>query len=59
MAITGTKGPNQGKTIPAIYELNGDTLKVCYDLSGEGHPTEFQSKAGTKLFLVTYRRETR
>lgn len=25
MDITGTEGPNKGKTIPAIYELSGDT----------------------------------
>jgi hypothetical protein len=27
-----------------------------YDLSGESRPTEFATKAKTKLFLVTYRR---
>ncbi len=26
--IVGTEGPNKGKTILAIYELKGDTLKV-------------------------------
>lgn len=59
MDITGTDGPNQGNTIPAIYELTGDTLKICYDLSGEERPKEFKSSAGTQLFLVTYRREKR
>jgi uncharacterized protein (TIGR03067 family) len=57
--ITGTDGPNKGKTILAIYELDGDTLRVCYDLSGKSHPTEFKTKAGTQLFLVTYKREKR
>ena len=28
---TGTDGPNKGKTIKAIYKLDGDTLTVCYD----------------------------
>ena len=55
--ITGTDGPNKGKTIPAIYELDGDTLRVCYDLSGKSHPTELKTKADTQLFLVTYKRE--
>jgi uncharacterized protein (TIGR03067 family) len=55
--ITGTDGPNKGKTIPAIYERDGDTLRVCYDLSGKGRPTEFKTKADTQLFLVTYKRE--
>jgi uncharacterized protein (TIGR03067 family) len=54
--ITGTEGPNKGKTILAIYERNGDTLRVCYDLSGKNRPTEFKTKEGTQLFLVTYKR---
>ena len=57
MTITGTEGPNQGKTYPAIYELKGDTLRICYDLSGVKRPTEFKSVAGTKLYLVTYNRK--
>jgi uncharacterized protein (TIGR03067 family) len=54
--VTGTKGPNEGKTFLAIYELKGDELRVCYDLSGKSRPTEFATKADTELFLVTYRR---
>jgi uncharacterized protein (TIGR03067 family) len=57
ISVTGTEGPNQGKTFPAIYELNGDTLRICYDLSGEKRPTEFKTVAGTKLYLVTYHRK--
>jgi uncharacterized protein (TIGR03067 family) len=57
MTITGTEGPNQGKAFPAIYELKGDTLRICYDLSGAKRPTEFKSIAGTKLYLVTYNRK--
>src|SRR5215471_17812360 len=49
--ITGTEGPNVGKTIPAIYELDGDTLRVCYGLGGAPRPTEFKSPTGTKIFL--------
>jgi uncharacterized protein (TIGR03067 family) len=56
MDIVGTKGPNKGKTIPAIYELTDGTLRICYDLGGKARPTEFQSKPETQLFLVTYER---
>jgi uncharacterized protein (TIGR03067 family) len=55
--ITGTDGPNKGTTFLAIYERNGDTLRICYDLSGKSRPTEFKTKEGTQLFLVTYKRE--
>jgi uncharacterized protein (TIGR03067 family) len=57
ITVTGTEGPNHGKTFPAIYELKGDTLRICYDLSGAIRPTEFKSLAGTKLYLVTYQRQ--
>jgi len=56
ISVTGTEGPNNGKTFPAIYELNGDTLRICYDLSGAKRPTEFKSNPGTRLYLVTYQR---
>ena len=55
--ITGTEGPNKGKTFPAIYELTGDTLRICYDLAGKTRPTEFKTAKDTKQFLVSYKRE--
>jgi uncharacterized protein (TIGR03067 family) len=58
MDITGTEGPNKGKTFLAIYELTGDTLKICYDLTGKARPEQFATKAGTKHFLATYKRAT-
>ena len=57
MTVTGTDGPNKGKTFPCIYELNGDTLRICYDLSGTKRPSEFKTLAGTQLYLVTYTRK--
>ena len=57
ITVTGTEGPNRGRTFPAIYELKGDTLRICYDLSGAKRPTEFKTVAGTKQYLVTYHRE--
>jgi uncharacterized protein (TIGR03067 family) len=59
MTVTGTAGPNIGKIFPAIYELDGDTLRICYDLSGAKRPAEFKSTAGTKLYLVTYVRQSK
>jgi uncharacterized protein (TIGR03067 family) len=58
MDITGTEGPNKGKTFLAIYEMTDDeTLRVCYDLSGKARPSEFKTEKDTKLYLVTYKRE--
>ncbi len=57
MTVNGTEGPNKGKSYPAIYELDGDMLRICYDLSGAKRPTDFKSSAGTKLYVVTYKRK--
>ena len=57
MEIKGTNGPNNGKTIPAIYELKDDVLKVCYNLEGKKRPTKFKTTAGSKLYLVTYKKD--
>jgi uncharacterized protein (TIGR03067 family) len=57
MDIVGTKGANQGKEIPVIYELTDTTLRICYDLSGKARPKEFKTKADTQLFLVEYKRQ--
>ena len=53
--ITGTEGPNKGRTILAIYERDGDTLRICYDLSGKSRPEEFKTTDGSQLFLVEYK----
>ena len=57
MTVAGSEGPNAGKTFPAIYELKGGTLRICYDLSGTKRPSEFKSVAGTRFYLVTYSRK--
>ena len=57
MDIVGTKGPNRGKAIPAIYELRDTTLRICYDLSGKARPGEFKTRPDTQLFLVEYKRQ--
>lgn len=56
MTIKGTDGPNKGKTLLAIYELNGDELKVCYDLSGKEFPKEFKSEPGKLLMYAVYKK---
>jgi uncharacterized protein (TIGR03067 family) len=57
MDISPTEGPNKGKKILAIYQIDGDALKVCYRLGEGDRPEEFKSTAENKLFLVNYKRE--
>ncbi|MBI1323193.1 TIGR03067 domain-containing protein [bacterium] len=54
--VIGEQGPNQGKTIPAIYEIKGDTLKICYDLAGKTRPGKLETEKETRQFLATYKR---
>ncbi len=46
-------------TVFAIYERNGDTLKVCWSPLGEKRPEELTSKPGSGHTLVVLKRETR
>ena len=55
--VLGKEGPNAGKTIPAIFVLDADSLVVCYDMEGKARPKAFESRPGSKMFLARYQRE--
>jgi uncharacterized protein (TIGR03067 family) len=57
--IKSEEGPNKGKTILAIIEVAGDTMKACYDMDGKGRPTEFAAKEGSGHTLILYKREAK
>lgn len=50
------KGQHEDNTMLGIYEIKGDTLKVCIDPEGEGRPNTFATKADTARFLAVYKR---
>jgi uncharacterized protein (TIGR03067 family) len=54
---TYTEGELKGKTVLAIYEIDGDSMRGCYALPGKERPTEFSSKAGSGHVLITYKRD--
>lgn len=56
--MTALDGDFKDKTNPAIYELMGDTLKLCLSNEpGENErPTDLASKEGSKLLLMTFKR---
>lgn len=56
MRLSGVEGVNAGRVIPAIYQLAGDRLRVCYGLDGAA-PTAFTTTSAQNHFLATYRRK--
>ncbi|HEV3299060.1 MAG TPA: TIGR03067 domain-containing protein [Planctomycetaceae bacterium] len=47
-----TDGPNKGAVILGIYEISGDTLKVCLDPEGKKRPTKFKAESGAQTLVV-------
>jgi len=54
--LTITDGEFKGKTFPGIYQLDGDTLKLCRAQPGQERPTEFASKKGSDTIFLTLKR---
>jgi uncharacterized protein (TIGR03067 family) len=50
-------GPNKGKTLPGIYEIKGDTFRVCFETQGGDRPTAFKSEAKSGRVLAVYQRD--
>src|SRR6266571_2105623 len=57
MDIMVGDGPNKDKTLLTIYDLTGDTLKVCYSLDGKTRPDKFESTGENKYLLIVYKRK--
>jgi uncharacterized protein (TIGR03067 family) len=49
--LLGSLGAN-----PAIYELNGDRLKICMDKPGGERPKEFKTKVDSAQKMFTFNR---
>lgn len=47
-----TEGDDKGNTMLGIYELKGDTFRVCFDPKGKKRPTDFASKEGRMTAVV-------
>jgi uncharacterized protein (TIGR03067 family) len=56
LILLGAHGPNAGRTIPCIYQLVGDLLRVCYGLDGTT-PSAFVTTAASPHYLAFYRRK--
>jgi len=43
--VTTTKGQNAGENLKGIYEIDGDSQKLCFAPQGKDRPTEFASRS--------------
>jgi uncharacterized protein (TIGR03067 family) len=50
-------GPYEDLTVPGIYALDGDSLKLCFARPGQPRPTEFTTTRGTAFLYVVYERK--
>jgi uncharacterized protein (TIGR03067 family) len=58
MDITYDDGPNKGKTGHTIYELDGDTLRICRHTQPEmERPKEFRAESGSNRTLIVWKRD--
>ena len=46
-----------GDQLAAIYELSGDTFKLCYAINGAARPKEFKSADGSGHIFQVYKRK--
>ena len=64
LKLDATKKPKQMDTVStekevmlSIYELEGDSYKVCFAPVGKPRPSEFTSKSGSGNILQVWKRE--
>jgi len=46
-----------GHKMMGIYELDGDSLKVCYDMTGFGRPDSFKTTPGSRRVCYYFERK--
>lgn len=57
MDVKFNLGPEKGNVLPGIYELDGDTYRLCISLKpAGGRPTQFASKPGSGHVYEVFKR---
>ncbi len=53
ITLTGARAGQSGGSV-GVYEVSGDTLRICF--SGGARPKTFETRPGSGTTLITYRR---
>jgi len=51
-----TPAGTYGGKFKGIYELGGNTLRICYDLTGASYPSSFDAGPGSHRVIYVFRR---
>ena len=59
--LTSLDGASKGKVFVGIYQLRGDTVKLCVsnDPESKERPSEFAAKEGSKVGVSTFSRRVK
>jgi uncharacterized protein (TIGR03067 family) len=55
--VTVTNGPSKGLSSFGVYEIDGDTWKVCLPLRGKDRPAAVASSPGNGCLFTVFKRE--
>jgi uncharacterized protein (TIGR03067 family) len=55
--MTSIMGPEKGKPMLGVYEIDKNTFKVCLAEPGKDRPMDFAAKAGSGHMLTVWERE--
>ena len=55
--LVPASGANMGLTLPGIFELDGDNLKVIWNDKGKGRPKEFKTTDGSGNLMLILKRQ--
>ncbi|MDB5349944.1 MAG: sigE 19 [Planctomycetota bacterium] len=56
--LTPTSGVYKGLTQRGIFQVDGDTLKLCYGMPTKARPAEFATRPNSGTYLAEFRRVT-
>jgi uncharacterized protein (TIGR03067 family) len=54
--LVSLEGPTTGQKLHGIYELDGETVRICFASADKDRPTDFTTKEGSGRTLSVWKR---